>query len=66
MTKKKEQIDLSVEAGLARNARSKFKQVADPSKAQKAAFDALETAMNDAAAELKAKREAFLATVKGA
>jgi hypothetical protein len=65
MSKKK--LDLSEESKAARNALSKFNNYEDQGGKDKkvlAARDALQKAFDDAAAEIKEKREALLKEIK--
>ena len=62
---KKKTLDLSEEAKAARNALSKFNDYEDQGgKAAVKERDALQKAFDDAAAEIKEKREALLAAIK--
>lgn len=56
--------ELITKAHEAQNANTKFEKLEKPSPAQKAAFAALEAAVEQAVSDLQEKREAFIATLK--
>jgi hypothetical protein len=64
---KKKQLDLSEESAWGRNAMSKFNDYEDQGGKDKKAFaarDALQKAFDEAAVEIKEKREALLAAIQ--